>query len=141
MCVNLLQVMSSILFLTAAGGPTVVLDQNPSAGLADRGWLVQPCPNHLLAFNGNLLHGVVPGQLLTLFPQQRLLARLLTCSLACLLACSLAGLHTCSLARLLAIRLCCACTSNDQTGRQWVLALHLVSARLFSNASIYSLST
>lgn len=58
---NLLQMMSSVLFLTAAGGPTVVLDQDPSAGLADRGWLVQPCPNQLLVFQGNLLHGVVPG--------------------------------------------------------------------------------
>ena len=56
-----LQVVSSVLFLTEAGGPTLVLDQDPKGPLADRGWLVQPCPNQLLAFKGNLLHGVIPG--------------------------------------------------------------------------------
>ncbi|KAL3136683.1 hypothetical protein ABBQ38_005919 [Trebouxia sp. C0009 RCD-2024] len=59
-------VISSVLYLTAAGGPTVVLDQHPSACLAERGWLVQPCPNQLLAFQGNLLHGVIPGKPSTL---------------------------------------------------------------------------
>ena len=53
--------MSSVLFMTASGGPTVVLDQEPSATLANTGWLMQPCPNHLLVFKGHLLHGVIPG--------------------------------------------------------------------------------
>ena len=56
-----LQMVSSVLFLTETGGPTLVLDQSPDGQLAERGWLVQPCPNRLLAFQGNLLHGVIPG--------------------------------------------------------------------------------
>lgn len=51
-----------MLFLSEAGGPTLVLAQDPEGALADRGWLVQPCPNQLLAFPGNLLHGVIPGR-------------------------------------------------------------------------------
>lgn len=54
--------VSSVLFLTESGGPTLVLDQDPQGPLASRGWLVQPCPNQLLAFKGNLLHGVIPGR-------------------------------------------------------------------------------
>jgi len=54
--------VSSVLFLTESGGPTLVLDQDPQGPLAPRGWLVQPCPNQLLAFKGNLLHGVIPGR-------------------------------------------------------------------------------
>ncbi len=57
-----LQLVSSVLFLTESGGPTLVLDQDPQGPLAARGWLVQPCPNQLLAFKGNLLHGVIPGR-------------------------------------------------------------------------------
>ncbi len=57
-----LQLVSSVLFLTESGGPTLVLDQDPQGPLASRGWLVQPCPNQLLAFKGNLLHGVIPGK-------------------------------------------------------------------------------
>ncbi|DBA89883.1 TPA: hypothetical protein ACH3X2_004738 [Trebouxia sp. C0005] len=54
--------VSSVLFLTQSGGPTLVLDQDPQGPLAPRGWLVQPRPNQLLAFKGNLLHGVIPGR-------------------------------------------------------------------------------
>ena len=65
----MLQVISSGLYLTDEGGPTLVLDQTPADPLADKGWLAWPCPNQLLAFPGNLLHGVLPGvvssQLLT----------------------------------------------------------------------------
>jgi len=57
-----LQLVSSVLFLTESGGPTLVLDQDPQGPLASRGWLGQPCPNQLLAFKGNLLHGVIPGK-------------------------------------------------------------------------------
>lgn len=54
--------VSSVLFLTPHGGPTLVLDQAPGASrLADRAWAVQPEPGALLAFPGNLLHGVLPG--------------------------------------------------------------------------------
>ena len=60
---HMLQVLSSVLYMTEAGGPTLVLDQTPEGKLADRGWLVQPCPNQLLSFKGNLLHGEIPGQL------------------------------------------------------------------------------
>ena len=56
-----LQLVSSVLFLTASGGPTVILDQGPSDALAARGWVVQPRPSQLLAFQGNLLHGVISG--------------------------------------------------------------------------------
>ncbi|KAA6422753.1 MAG: hypothetical protein FRX49_07288 [Trebouxia sp. A1-2] len=45
--------VSSVLFLTQSGGPTLVLDQDPQGPLAPRGWLVQPRPNQLLAFKGN----------------------------------------------------------------------------------------
>ncbi|DBA84827.1 hypothetical protein WJX77_001720 [Trebouxia sp. C0004] len=54
--------VSSVLFLTESGGPTFVLDQDPQGPLAPRGWLVQPYANQLLAFKGNLLHGVIPGR-------------------------------------------------------------------------------
>ena len=60
--------VSSVLYLTRQGGPTVVLDQTPEETLADRGWVAQPCPNQLLAFPGNLLHGVLPGVLRTVQP-------------------------------------------------------------------------
>ena len=55
------QVMSSVLFLTAHGGPTVVLEQGAADGLAPRGFRVMPAENKLLCFPGSHLHGVLPG--------------------------------------------------------------------------------
>ena len=57
-----MQEVSSVLYLTPNGGPTLILEQKPSDPLAERGYLVQPCPNQLLAFKGDLLHGVLPGK-------------------------------------------------------------------------------
>lgn len=54
-------VCSSILYLSGCGGPTVVLNQTPADMLAPEAWLVHPWPGQLTAFNGNLLHGVLPG--------------------------------------------------------------------------------
>lgn len=60
--VSCIQEVSSVLYLTPDGGPTLVLEQKPSDPLAERGYLVQPCPNQLLVFKGDLLHGVLPGK-------------------------------------------------------------------------------
>ena len=66
--------LSSVMYLSASGGPTVVLDQV----LAAPGWfsfgqatlapnevqeldLIHPHPNQYAVFRGNLLHGVLPG--------------------------------------------------------------------------------
>jgi hypothetical protein len=54
-------VCSTILYLSDAGGPTVVLDQQPGTALALVAWLVSPQSGRLAAFDGSLLHGVLPG--------------------------------------------------------------------------------
>ena len=73
--------LSSVLYLTAQGGPTIILDQTahrglaaasqPSAAasqrgagaqlLAERAWLVQPKAGRFAVWSGDLLHGVLPG--------------------------------------------------------------------------------
>jgi hypothetical protein len=79
--------VSSVLYITSAGGPTLVLEQTPQQGvgtgaaaagagaaaagaegcdddarlLAHRAWLVRPASNRLLLFQGDLLHGVLSG--------------------------------------------------------------------------------
>jgi hypothetical protein len=58
-----LQEVSSIVFLGAVGGATLVADQTPSAELGLRGWAVRPAAGRVLAFAGNRLHGVLPGGL------------------------------------------------------------------------------
>jgi hypothetical protein len=56
-------VASSVLSLTEGiGGETLVTTQTAVAtSLMDAGWLCKGRRNRLLAFGGNLLHGVVPG--------------------------------------------------------------------------------
>ncbi len=58
--------VSSVLYLSGgAGGPTLVTDQHALANaetLAGGGWAAMPRQNRLLAFDGNLLHCVVPGR-------------------------------------------------------------------------------
>ena len=55
--------LSSVLYLSNTGGPTLVLDQTPQQQvLVQRGWLAHPAPGALLAVPGNLLHGVLPGE-------------------------------------------------------------------------------
>ena len=55
-----MQELSTVLYLTDCGGPTVVLEQRPGDDLAPRGWRIMPSSNCLLAFQGNHLHGVMP---------------------------------------------------------------------------------
>ena len=64
--------LSSVLYLGTAGGPTAVLpqsavrDEQAPQGLGMASWapgemdVVSPCPGSFLAFQGHLLHGVVP---------------------------------------------------------------------------------
>jgi hypothetical protein len=57
-------VCSTVLVLTegGVGGETLVTSQSAtSRTLCETGWLCQGQRNRLLAFKGNLLHGVVPG--------------------------------------------------------------------------------
>ena len=63
-----------MLYLTPAGlgGPTLVTDQTlKKEQLATRGWLVHPQVNRLAGFDGQLLHGVVPGRGVPLRPSAR----------------------------------------------------------------------
>lgn len=57
--------VSSVLYLTGneTSGSTIVMDQTPESDcVADTCWRSDPCPNSYMAFNGNLLHGVLPCQ-------------------------------------------------------------------------------
>mmetsp|Transcript_9170 Transcript_9170/g.23438 ORF Transcript_9170/g.23438 Transcript_9170/m.23438 type:complete len:359 (-) Transcript_9170:81-1157(-) len=56
-------IVSTVLFLSALGGPTIVTSQALGHGGAEpsAAWLTAPVPNRLLAFDGRLLHGVLPG--------------------------------------------------------------------------------
>lgn len=58
----LLQVYSTVLYLTDTGGPTVILGQTVSSAPAQDAWLSWPQANNLLCFPGTFLHGVIPGQ-------------------------------------------------------------------------------
>mmetsp|Transcript_74486 Transcript_74486/g.147516 ORF Transcript_74486/g.147516 Transcript_74486/m.147516 type:complete len:566 (+) Transcript_74486:94-1791(+) len=59
-------ICSCVFFVEAppgVGGPTIVTDQKLGVGgLAQRGWLVYPRPGRLAAYDGAVLHGVVPGR-------------------------------------------------------------------------------
>lgn len=55
--------LASILYLSNAGGPTVILDATPSRRAApDAGIAVHPRPGRFAMFPGALLHGVLPGR-------------------------------------------------------------------------------
>lgn len=55
--------LASILYLSNAGGPTVILDARPSRTTApSAGIAVHPRPGRFGIFPGSLLHGVVPGR-------------------------------------------------------------------------------
>jgi hypothetical protein len=55
--------LASILYLSNAGGPTVILDATPSRRSApDAGIAVYPRPGRFGIFPGTLLHGVLPGR-------------------------------------------------------------------------------
>ena len=63
--VGLHPLVSCVLYLRCDGprqGNTLVTDQVlQSDSVATQGWLVSPAVNRLLAFDGRLLHGVVPN--------------------------------------------------------------------------------
>lgn len=56
--------VSTILYITAdGGGPSLVTNQRlDSTSLANKGWLSHPRTRRLVAFDGRVLHGVVPGK-------------------------------------------------------------------------------
>ena len=55
--------LASILYLSNAGGPTVILDATPSRSAAPTaGIAVHPRPGRFGMFPGTLLHGVLPGR-------------------------------------------------------------------------------
>ena len=55
--------VASILYLSNAGGPTVILDATPSRKSApSAGIAVHPRPGRFGMFPGTLLHGVLPGR-------------------------------------------------------------------------------
>ena len=86
-------ILSTVLYLTGdppagLGGPTLVTDQTlASDTLATRGWLLHPAYNRLAAFDGRLLHGVVPGRGC---PPPSSAAAGEYCSLQCMCMCSAA---------------------------------------------------
>jgi hypothetical protein len=55
---------STVLYLTSdVGGPTLVTPQKLSSKLmAKQGWLTFPKKNRVVAFDGTVLHGVIPGR-------------------------------------------------------------------------------
>jgi len=57
-------IVSTILYITAeGGGPSLVTNQRlDSTHLANKGWLAYPKAKRLVAFDGRVLHGVVPGK-------------------------------------------------------------------------------
>lgn len=57
-------IMSTILYVSAdSGGPSLVTSQKLHHDyLAEKGYLSFPVPNRLVAFDGKVLHGVVPGK-------------------------------------------------------------------------------
>jgi len=55
--------LASILYLSNAGGPTVIVDATPSRRSApNAGIAVYPRPGRYCMFPGTLLHGVLPGR-------------------------------------------------------------------------------
>jgi len=57
-------IVSTILYVTAdTGGPSLVTNQTlANTNLATKGWLCHPAKQRLVAFDGKVLHGVVPGK-------------------------------------------------------------------------------
>lgn len=57
-------ICSCVVYLTdGVGGPSVVTNQRlASRNLASAGWLCPPVTGRLVAFDGKVLHGVVPGK-------------------------------------------------------------------------------
>jgi hypothetical protein len=57
-------IISTILYLSeGAGGPSLVTNQKLMHGqLATKGWMCLPKEKRLVAFDGKVLHGVVPGK-------------------------------------------------------------------------------
>ena len=57
-------ICSAVVFVTGGiGGPTLVTDQRDDAKrLARNGWLVAPVAGRVAVFDGEYLHGVVPGR-------------------------------------------------------------------------------
>ena len=57
-------ILSTILYLTGdAGGPSLVTNQTlAGTELASKGWLSHPKEARLVAFDGRVLHGVIPGK-------------------------------------------------------------------------------
>ena len=57
-------ILSTILFLTGdTGGPSLVTNQKLAHGqLATRGWISPAREKRLVAFDGKVLHGVIPGK-------------------------------------------------------------------------------
>ena len=53
--------MSSVVYLTDASNPTLVLDQKSLGPPAERGWCAHPRAGAFLTFSGDLLHGVLPA--------------------------------------------------------------------------------
>jgi hypothetical protein len=55
--------LATILYLSNAGGPTVIIDATPSRRSApNAGVAVHPRPGRFVMFPGTLLHGVLPGR-------------------------------------------------------------------------------
>ncbi|GAB5361570.1 hypothetical protein AAMO2058_000724200 [Amorphochlora amoebiformis] len=55
-------IVSTVLYLSeGVGGPTMVTDQRRDQALATFGALAFPKVNRLVAFDGSVLHGVIPG--------------------------------------------------------------------------------
>ena len=59
-------IVSTVLYITAengCGGPSIVTNQTlKDKRLATRGWMCYPKVGRLVAFDGKVLHGVVPGK-------------------------------------------------------------------------------
>jgi len=57
-------ICSAVVYVTGGiGGPTLVTNQTPrSKQLATRGWLVGPEEGRVAVFDGEMLHGVIPGR-------------------------------------------------------------------------------
>lgn len=53
--------LATILYLSNAGGPTVILDAKPKSAAPKAGLAIHPRAGRFGMFPGELLHGVVPG--------------------------------------------------------------------------------
>jgi hypothetical protein len=55
-------ILSSVLYLSECGGPTLVTNQIMGGPLADKGYMIFPQINRVGIFDSKYLHGVVPGR-------------------------------------------------------------------------------